>query len=484
MSTIITGGKGPKSENERQKDLQEQRKFSRIIGDGLRSFDDKNQSFEWLLDKLSRFDKGSKILGSKLTTSFNRLVTQATREEQTGVGESYALLQQKLAQIYGVSGRKLEKKISANADIKSDSGIYRRDQEGGKLEEIPMSQNQAYKRWMEWQDPTLQEQLALQGYTAETMQEIESFMSKEVRAWAQWQLGEFYPDYYGGVNEVFKKLFFTDMPHNEFYSPIRRNYGKGKEDDNLLMNQSHFSSVINGHVRQRIANTRDILLQDGDFALARHIQQMEHFKAWAIPVQQLRSILGSETVRTAIKDYHGTTALRTLTGFIDDFARGKAAQTLEAEWMQQMRGRFTTAVVGLNPVVFLKQLTSVPAYASDIPVKDWLQGIAAWPTEYKEAIKTLSESKMIKARYSIGFERDLVIAMDAGIKGKLSGTRKLSDKSMFLTKWGDRIAIFFGGWPVYKYHHRRVMNAKSFNDLPESYRDEKLQEILDHPGNK
>ncbi len=55
---------------------------------------------------------------------------------------------------------------------------------------------------------------------------------------------------------------------------------------------------------------------------------------------------------------------------------------------------------------------------------------------------------------------------------------------MFLTKWGDRIAIYFGVWPVCKYHHRKVMNAGSFDDLPESYRDEKLLEVLDHPDNQ
>ena len=55
---------------------------------------------------------------------------------------------------------------------------------------------------------------------------------------------------------------------------------------------------------------------------------------------------------------------------------------------------------------------------------------------------------------------------------------------MLLTKWGDRIAIYFGVRPVCKYHHRKVMNAGSFDDLPESYRDGKLLEVLDHPDNQ
>ncbi len=82
---------------------------------------------------------------------------------------------------------------------------------------------------MELQDPSLEEQFEDYGWTYETMKELEKFMKPETLAWAKWQLEEFYPKYYYGVNDVFKSIYHTDMPQNKHYSPIKRQYAKGKE---------------------------------------------------------------------------------------------------------------------------------------------------------------------------------------------------------------------------------------------------------------
>lgn len=457
----ITGGKGQKTEKERQLDLQDKAKMARRIKDFLQEVDDKHQSFEWLLDKLSRLDKGSGILDSFLVKTFAPLAQKATTQEQTGISAHMALLHEKMVSIYGLTGSKLENRLNENAEVISKTGIFRRDEKGLRGEEIPMSQNQAYKRWQEWQDPTLQDQLISQGYDMGTIAEIEAFMSPEVRKWAEWQLYEFYPRYYGGVNAEFKKLFYTDLPFNRYYTPIRREKIEIKEDSDLLTNFSHYSAVINGSLRSRVDNVREIKLQDGDSVLAVHIAQMEHFKAWAAPMRELRAILGSESVKTAIRDYHGTTAMKELDKFLDDFAQGKISQVLDAPILQQFRGRFTTAVVGANPVVFLKQLTSFPAYAMDMPADEWVKNLAKSPAEWVEAFKVLGASEVLQARYGVGFERDMIAAMTQKVPGKLAGTRKVADRMMALVRLGDKLAIVAGGWPLYSYTYDQAIKGGS-----------------------
>jgi N12 class adenine-specific DNA methylase len=474
MVRVISGSRELKTETERLKDLQGMAKTYQWFKDSLRSFDDKHQSFEWLLDKLSRFDKGTGVLQSPLAKMFSPLVQRATVDEQTGTAAHMALLQEKMQEIFGLEGRALERRLNKNSAIVDKTGVYRRD--GGlRKEEIPLSQNMAYKRWMEWQDPTLREQLAKQGYTEATMVEIENFMEDDVMEWAQWQLQEFYPQYYGGVNEVFKKIFYTDMPYNPKYSPIKRTYAKGQEDQNLLMQESHYSSVISGSVRNRVDNNRDIELQDGDTALAVHLAQMEHFKAWAEPMRELRGTLGGERVRQAIKDFHGPAALKVLNGFLDDFSRGKSAELVDTPMLQKFRGNFITAVLGVNPVVFLKQLTGIPAFAAEIPAGQWVKNLPKTPGEWINAWKEMAKSEVLRARYGEGFERDLIAAMSAKVPGKMAGTRKMAAKLMFFVRFGDKATATIGGWPVYKYHLAKGLKEGKSEDQARAEAMEKFE---------
>lgn len=454
---VITGMKGLKTQEQRQLDKVEDDKTTKRILDSMRGFDDKHQSWEWLLDKFSRFDKGSKILGSFLVKRFGSMVGKATRAEQQGLRKVMFQIQQKREEIYGVTGKALEKRATADAARVVESGVWTRTPTGAKRSQLALSQTEAYKRWMEMQDPSLQEQLLEQGYDYETLKELEAFMTPETRAWAEWQLTEFYPGYYGSVNETFKKLFYTDMPFNKSYSPIRRRYPKGREDSQLLTNVNPHSSVVAGGVKNRVANTREILLQDGDAVLIQHIQAMEHFKAWGETMRELRAVIGSEQVRMAIRDFHGKTGLDVLDTFLDDLARNRGGNDVEAGMLMHFRSAFATAVIGLNPIVFIKQLTSIPAYALDMPAAEWVKNFPNTLGKVKKAYAVLKESEMLKARYEEGFERDMVLAMSRSQAGKLSGTKKLAGKLMILTKMGDGIAIIMGGWPVYQYAHKMAM---------------------------
>lgn len=458
----ITGGKDLMTPNQENKLKAEEQRLGKRIINQIRGYDDKHQSWEWMLDKLSRFSDAG-ILSSNLVKDFGRLVSRATLAEQVGLTDRFAEIQQKMAEIWGVDPNKprlLNKARQADAIIE-EAPVNRYDEEGKLIEKLAMSKNQAYKRWMEWQDLSLRDNLRKQGYTEKTIDEIWTWLTPELKAWAQWQLKEFYQDYHEGSASVFRQLFYTELAKTDNYSPIRREYDRGKEDNNLLKTNTPWSSVLNSATKQRIKNNRGIMLQDGDEVLARHITEMEHFKAWGIPMRELRTVLGGERVRKAIRQYHGSTALQVVNNFMDDFARGKVDQKFQSEWVSFFRRNFTTGAVGANPVVFVKQLTSIPAFAMDMPVKDWLGGLARMntPGKARRAYRILKSSKKIQERYKVGFERDMIAAVMGGGTRSTTGTRNLADRMMILTKKGDWLAIFYGGWPVYEYHHKQAIKA-------------------------
>ena len=453
----FTGGNGLKTtEEEKTEKAKRERKFLGMwkrIKEGIRSYDDMHMSFEFLLDKLSRYDKGSKTLGGKTTEYFASMVHAATNQERAGTSENQNLFHDKLIELYGKRG--LAKKLYKNSKTKTKTGVYRYYKAGKKVQ-MPLSQNEAYKLWQMFQQPSIQPEMEAHGYTSKTMDELEKYIKPEVLEWAKWQINDFYPKYREGVNYIYKKLFFIDMPEVEGYSPISRRYEGQTIDEALLGEGSFLSSVLPGGIKSRVKNMRDFNIIDGDSVLMKHVVEMEHFKAWGLPMHEMRSVLGRETVQTAIKQYHGSTANSVLKKFLNDFAAGGIDRTNTLNALDKLRSNFTKAAIGLNPVVFFKQLASIPAYAMDIPTASFASGIGSFFANPIKAYRTLMKSKMMKARYDVGFERDIMLALQRSTAKSISGKSTLSDALMITTKLGDKAAIIAGGWSVYKYHYTKA----------------------------
>ena len=450
----FSGGKGAKPAE--QEDLEKMKTgLIKRFKEGLRSFDDMHQSFEFLLDKLTRYDKSSKTLEGKTTEYFADMVHAATNAENTGSAKYKNLFHEKLIELYGK--KNLVKKLNQNTEIVKKTGVYREYQ--GKRVEKPLSQNMAYKLWQMFQQPSIQEEMLAHGYTAETKDQLEKFIKPEVMKWAKWQIEEFYPQYREGINDVYKKLFYIDMPMVEGYSPISRRYEGQTQDEALLGEGGFLASVLPGGIKSRTKNMRDFNILDGDSVLMKHIVEMEHFKAWGIPMQEMRSVLGRESVQTIIKQYHGKTANNVLKNFMDQFAQGGVDRAQTLNGLDKLRSNFTKSAIGANPVVFLKQLSSIPAYMMDIPVSSFITGMTHFLTHPATAYKTLMNSEHMKSRYDVGFERDIMLALQRSQVRHLSGKKSITDMLMITTTLGDKAAIVGGGWSVYRYNYKKALKA-------------------------
>ncbi len=164
-------------------------------------------------------------------------------------------------------------------------------------------------------------------------------------------------------------------------------------------------------------------------------------------------------VVSSIRQHYGASTLKEIRRFQDHFVRSESELRDDMQWMDKWRGKITTAMIGVNPTVFLKQLSSIPAYAADIPPDQWIKH-TAWALRHPgKAWRVLSKSTMMQARYKKGFERDIATAMRKGGSDMISQTKGLSDKLMILTSLGDRIAIVIGGYAAYKYHLEKNKKA-------------------------
>lgn len=447
----FTGGKGLKTEAQENLDNSDTSWWKRFK-DSLRTYDDMHQSFEFLLDKLTRFDKTSGTLKGSTTEHFARKAFEGHENEHSGIAAHQNLFHEKLMEIYGKKG--LGKKLKENTVVKKDSGVTRATETG--RETMPLSQNQAYKLWQMFQQPSISEEMLKHGYDGQTLEEVSKVLTPETKAWAKWQIEEFYPQYREGINDVYKKLFSVNMPNIEGYSPISRKYNKVVEDDAMLgESPGMMASVLRSAVKSRTKNSRGFNIHDGDSVLLKHMTEMEHFKAWGETIREMRSVLGNEGVQAAVKQYHGAAADGVLQKFLDDFASGGVDRKQTLNFLDKMRSNFTKAVIGANPVVFVKQLSSMPAYMVDIPVKDFIYGVSVSMSNPVKAYRTLMQSKTMQARYTVGFERDIMLAMRRKTSGSLGDVASVGDRLMIGVALGDKMASVLGGYSVYLYHMRK-----------------------------
>lgn len=447
----FTGGRGiaTSAVSRRKRSYDDKNGFFRALD----TFDTWHQSFEWLLDKLSKFDTSTGILGGKFIRDYSQMVNQATEKRDAGVRKYEEMITAKAHEIFG---EKDSSTLEDNSKRIKKTGIFQYNDEGKQVE-MELSKNEAYKLWQWWQDESLRESFEVNQYTAETIQQIEKFVGPKVLVWAKWQLEVFYPDYYHTINPVYKRLWFMNMPNSKNYSPVLRHIkGRNVGDMDLNGQQQTRASMVNRSLKARTENTLDFELIDGDRVLITHIMEMEHFKAWALPMQQMNRVFRGSEVQEAIQQFHGSAALQVVNKFLDDFTRGGVDDALVIRGFDRFRAQFTKAVIGAKLPIFIKQLTSVPAFAMDIPLAGFAKGEAAFWKNPVKAFKTLMESDFMTDRYRHGHDRDIILAMQSSVPRTIAGKKSWSNKLMILTQIGDGAAIVVGGYAVYHYHYNKT----------------------------
>ena len=114
-----------------------------------------------------------------------------------------------------------------------------------------------------------------------------------------------------------------------------------------------------------------------DKVLMNHINQMEFFKAWAEPIQTFESVFGkgNREIRTTIKQNFGGQYLEMLDFKIGKFAKKYEETTTFDKWLTGVRKRYTVGSLAFKPTVFLKQLTSIPAYMENVPLGEFFNPV-------------------------------------------------------------------------------------------------------------
>jgi hypothetical protein len=413
----LTGGKGPEDIPPTMRQPQRGPQGWRgRLSDLFRG----QMNWQNVLDSLSRMDKTSKQYQSRLFQWGWNLVNDAQNAEYRWLKSARKEMREAERQIFGTtSNRQMAMQQWHRKNDKVNLGTFTDGK--GRTVTVDYTPNQIAKKYQEMKDTTLASTFDSMGWTPEMVTALNNYMeaNPQLKAWADWQMS-WMQEHWADIDKVFSKIYGVHLPHNPNYSHIERDY-TGHEDQmptpgpehlQLVEDTYRYASERSGALKSRTANLLPLKNLDMDEVFGRYVNEMGHFIAWAEPISQLRTVFGNTTVQESINQYHDPDMNFWIKEQIDGFARGGMDKTKTVGILEALRSNF--AVAALSRVsVLVKQPSSLPAYATQMSLKEFTTGVAdfanpktgmAWD-KWKEMYR---QSAYLQERYDdSAIDRDL-----------------------------------------------------------------------------
>ena len=324
-----------------------------------------------------------------------------------------------------------------------------------KIEGLPTAQKLSQLEALNYYLASCQEDINLKmletgGWRKESFEALENFLLPETK-----EIGKFlqaqYDSEYDSINEIYQKYYFINLPKIENYCPASFKVTSTRIKD-IVDGVDGVSSVNPGSLISRKLHGRALAQTDALTLYLQHTAQMEHFKAWAGTMKKLRGTFGNEQVAENIKNHFGNRGLKTIMDKVNMFADGGNRNAASYKILDAIRKNFTVAKLAWNVGVFAKQLTSLPAYAFDMPLKSYVKYQTQFFKNPSENIKMLLDTDFIKNRLSEGYDRD-VMRLLHDLKGKDNFLAQFAEKGMMLGQAGDIVPVLVGGYATYQYNY-------------------------------
>jgi len=327
--------------------------------------------------------------------------------------------------------------------IKPNTRVEYESQTEGEAKMMSLSQSQAINLTMLWRQEGLKDSMEHEGYSDQTMKDMEEFLtpeSKEIRDWLTIQ----YEDNYHKINKVFRAQNGFSLPKTDFYSPAVRIAKKEAKDMSIDSEGRQAMSVDPNFTITRTTNRAPMDQTAGALDIyMSHALQTNHYVSWADTVKVLRSVFADQSVRNNISGYVGRSALSTIDEKLNWFADGGNRKAKHVAWLDKLRAAHTYGSLGFKWSIAVKQLTSLPAYAFDMSFKDFGKYFGLFLKDWKKNIKFMLDTPYVQNRLKSGYERDVIdgLRRDGGSK-----FMKALQVGMLSGKAGDIVPVIIGGW--------------------------------------
>jgi len=204
------------------------------------------------------------------------------------------------------------------------------------------------------------------GFTEKDIEDIESFLRAEEKVAIQ-ELLKYYSDVqYEALDKIHVLLNGIHMPKEEFYFPLMNLESKDgllKDLENQILKRLKFkvAGVASGFTKKRVTHKSGFQQLDFFGVVLKNWEQVEHYKAYAPIVRDIRKYLGNLEIKKAIDQKFGKAYYDILQKFIKDVAYGgdQALLTESEKLFQRLRTNYMKAVLSINLLSALRQTMGV-----------------------------------------------------------------------------------------------------------------------------
>ena len=308
------------------------------------------EALQGLMDAISKMP--GELFGGKLQELVTDKVDTSSRVFKERRLMYNDVLTKKFEEIYGKGWKKI---VRSNAMLSTPIESL----------DITYSQNKLYYLYNQFKDPANRPTFKrMWGEDfMDVAKEIESKLDPKVKEFADWQVNEYFPSLYDYYNEVYKKIYRTDMPWNQFYAGRIYREGITPEALDLLGENSVVQTSVGGSsTKARVNNTNEIIAMDGTDALMTYLNDMEFFAAYAENIRDINKIFTNPIIKNTIEANHGERLYSFIKDRITQIANQGTKNEDATKFINTMNNVFITTRVALSPVIFLKQMTSTLTY--------------------------------------------------------------------------------------------------------------------------
>lgn len=400
--------------------------WSSFVGQPFTNYFDKTGSLHTLLSRIT--ENLTDQFGGRVHDMVYDRLKQSSIEFEGRMQKMNAMIDKAAIDIFGEKYDSVVKnnKVKAPVDIFKDEAAAkkimdemktasskRKTELNAELNKLrvfePMSQNQIYYLYNQYKDPANRtgfESKFGDNYVELMDRLFNEALDPRVKEWADWQVNVLYPSLYQDYNPVYQNIFRTNMPWNPNYAG--RMYREFEADDTMaitLMNdKGEFSNIQTpSSTKLRKKNKNAIKLMDGDGVLSSYLGDMEYFRAYAESIRDIDKMFKNKAVRESIKRTAGEDVLKLIDNNIKLVGtRGMSAgEGMKQTMLDNISARFSKAVLMANPSQFVKQATSLFAFANRIGFENWAKYTAKATPDMKNLWNEFIENApRIQKRYN------------------------------------------------------------------------------------
>lgn len=232
--------------------------------------------------------------------------------------------------------------------------------------------------------------------------EITNILTKEDIEFADWLVDEFYPEMYPVINKMYKKLYYRNMPSNQFYSGALQFEGVENINEKEVIDNNSWdekgTSLFFGSGIERITHRHPISTHVNLFTnLLHYVEEGSRFASSAEAYRNISQILNDKQVRNNIANYTSNRIVSRLQELVD-YSFGFKNENTSNEFINLLILGKIMSSLALTPKLIVTQLMSTSLWLTEYPVST-LQQLTNPIDGIKAVREIFKHSSYIRDRY-------------------------------------------------------------------------------------